>query len=103
VSMTPESTHLNNSHRDTLARLFQHPASHNIEWRDIVSLLEAVGSVEERHDGKFVVTVGVETETLERPRDKDIDVQQVVDLRRMLSNAGYASGLEQGGSSGKEG
>lgn len=85
---TPESTHLSNSHRDTLSRLFQHPASHNIEWHDILSLLEAIGSVEERHDGKFVVTVGAETETFERPRGKDVDVQQVVDLRRMLSNAG---------------
>jgi thiamine biosynthesis lipoprotein ApbE len=93
VSTTPESTHLNNSHRDTLSRLFQHPVSHNIEWHDVLSLLEAVGSVEERHDGKFVVTVGAETETLERPREKDIDVQQVIDLRRMLSNAGWAGGL----------
>jgi hypothetical protein len=103
VPPTPESPHLNNSHRDTLSRLFQHPASRNIEWRDIVSLLEAVGSVEERHDGKVVVTVGAETETLERPRDKDIDVQQVVDLRRMLSNAGYTSGLEQVDSAEREG
>jgi thiamine biosynthesis lipoprotein ApbE len=101
--MTQESTHLNNAHRDTLSRLFQHPASHNIEWHDMLSLLEAVGSVEERHDGKFVVTVGAETETLERPRDKDIDVQQLVDLRRMLTNAGYASGLEHADSSGREG
>ena len=96
MSTTPESRHLNNSHRDTLSRLFEHPASHNIEWHDVLSLLEVVGSVEERHDGKFVVTVGTETETLERPRDKDIDVQQVIDLRRMLSNAGYATGPEQG-------
>ena len=49
-----------------------------------------------------VVTVGAETETLERPRDKDIDVQQLVDLRRMLTNAGYASGLEHADSSGRE-
>jgi hypothetical protein len=102
VSTTPESRHLNNSHRDTLSRLLEHPASHNIEWHDVLSLLEVVGSVEERHDGKFVVTVGTETETLERPRHKDIDVQQVIDLRRMLSNAGYASGREQVDPEGRE-
>jgi hypothetical protein len=102
VSTTPESRHLNNSHRDTLSRLLEHPASHNIEWHDVLSLLEVVGSVEERHDGKFIVTVGTETETLERPRNKDIDVQQVIDLRRMLSNAGYASGREQVDPEGRE-
>jgi thiamine biosynthesis lipoprotein ApbE len=102
VPTTPESPHLDSAHRDTLSRLFQHPASHNIEWHDIVSLLEAVGSVDESHDGKFTVTVGEETETFERPRDKDIDVQQVVDLRRMLTNAGYASGSAQTDSEGRE-
>ena len=51
----------------------------------MLSLLEAVGTVEEEHNGKFKVTLGPETEVLERPRGKDIDVQMVVDLRRMLS------------------
>jgi hypothetical protein len=35
------------------------------------------------------VTLGDETETFERPRHKDIEPQQVVDLRRMLTNAGF--------------
>jgi thiamine biosynthesis lipoprotein ApbE len=102
VPTTPEPAHLNSSHRDTLSRILEHPAGHNVEWHDVLSLLEAVGSVEERHDGKFVVTVGTETEMLERPRDKDIDVQQVIDLRRMLSNAGYTSGGEHVHSEGPE-
>jgi hypothetical protein len=41
--------------------------------------------------GKFKVTLGSETEVLERPRGKDIDVQMVVDLRRMLSSAGLGA------------
>jgi hypothetical protein len=92
--MTQESRPLDSAHRDTLSHLFRHPASYNIEWHDVLSLLEAVGSVEDRHDGKFVVTVGSETLTLEQPRDKDIDIQQLVDIRSMLRNAGYAGGLE---------
>jgi hypothetical protein len=86
---TSEPVHLNNHHRDTLSQIFQHPASHNIEWRAVLSLLEVVGTVEASRDGKLVVTLGTETEILTRPRDKDIGVQEVVDLRRMLSNAGY--------------
>lgn len=81
--------HLNNHHLDTLTAIFAHPTSGNIRWVDVLSLLEATGEVEERHDGKFRVTIGGETEVLERPRHKDIEVQMVVDLRRMLKNAGF--------------
>ena len=86
---TSEPEHLSNNHRDTLRQLFRHPASHNIEWHAVLSLLEAVGTVEKQHDGKYVVRLGTETEVFARPKHKDIDVQQVVDLRRMLAGAGY--------------
>ena len=56
---------------------------------DVLHLLEAAGTVEEKHDGKFTVTLGEETEVFERPHNKDIDTQMVVDLRRMLKNAGF--------------
>ncbi len=81
---------LNNRHRDTLEKILSHPASANIEWREVLSLLEAVGSVTEEHNGKVKVTLGPETETLQPPRDKDVDKQMIVDLRRMLTNAGLA-------------
>jgi hypothetical protein len=83
------SAYLNSHHRDTVALIFQHPAGHNIEWHDVLSLLEAVGSVKVEPNGHYRVTLGTETETFEPPRHKDIDLQQVVDLRRMLKNAGY--------------
>jgi hypothetical protein len=89
MSSNPEPAHLNNHHRDTLQQILQHPTSHNIEWPAVLSLLEAVGKVEERHDGKYVVHVGDETEVLTRPKHKDIDVHLVIDLRRMLTGAGY--------------
>jgi hypothetical protein len=91
MPVEPEHVHLNNHHRDTLAKILQHPASHNVEWLDALSLLEAVGTVNENHDGKYVVTLGSETETFDRPHHKDVDIQVVVDLRRMLSGAGYAN------------
>jgi hypothetical protein len=86
---SPGSEHLDSHHRDTLRQIFEHPASHNIEWHAVLSLLEAVGTVNERHDGKVAVKLGPELEFLEPPRGKDIDEQMVVDLRRMLTNAGY--------------
>jgi hypothetical protein len=87
--MSTAPTHLNDHHRDTIEQIFRHPVGRNIEWKDVLSLLEFVGSVEERRDSKFAVTLGSETEVFEKPRAKDIDVQMVVDLRRMLSNAGF--------------
>ncbi len=98
----PMPGHLNNRHRDTLLQIFQHPTSHNIEWPAVLSLLEAVGSVEQHHDGKYSVTVGTETEVLTPPKHKDIDVQQVVDLRRMLTSAGYRAVVDELEAKGKE-
>ena len=91
MSSSSEPVHLSNHHRNTLRQLFQHPVSHNIEWHAVVSLLEAVGSVVEHHDGKVAVTVGSETEFFDPPAHKDIDTQAVVDLRRMLAKAGYGA------------
>jgi hypothetical protein len=89
MSSSPESQHLDNRHRNTLRQIFQHPTSHNIEWHAVTSLLEAVGTVSVRHDGKAEVTVGSQQAFLDPPSGKDIDAQMVIDLRRMLSLAGY--------------
>lgn len=86
---SPGPEHLDSRHRDTLRQIFEHPASHNIEWRAVMSLLDAVGTVTVRHDGKVEAKVGAELESLVPPAGKDIDVQMVVDLRRMLASAGY--------------
>jgi hypothetical protein len=82
---------LGSHHRDTVERLFAHPASGNIEWRDVRSLLESIGSASEEPNGALRVTLGGETEVFRRPHDKDIDVQMVVDLRRMLTRAGFSA------------
>jgi hypothetical protein len=89
MSSASEPVHLNNHHRNTLRQIFQHPVSHNIEWHAVVSLLKAIGSVVERREGMVEVTVGSGSEFFDVPARKDIDTQTVVDLRRMLSSAGY--------------
>jgi hypothetical protein len=86
---SPGPEHLDSRHRDTLRQIFEHPSSHNIEWRAVMSLLEAAGTVTVHHDGKVAVKIGPELEFLVPPRGKDIDQQMVVDLRRILTNAGY--------------
>lgn len=86
---SPGAEHLDSRHRDTVRQIFEHPTSHNIEWRAVQSLLEAVGTVTVRHDGKVEVKAGGELAFLEPPAGKDIDDQMVVDLRHMLTKAGY--------------
>jgi hypothetical protein len=102
MSSTPEPKHIAGHHRDTLLQIFQHPTSHNVEWHDVISLLETVGSVEERHDDMFVFRIGEEREVLRRPKEKDMDTQQLVDLRRMLTSAGYDTVVADLEAKGKE-
>ena len=77
--------HLNNRHRDTLRQIFAHPVSHNVEWRAVRSLLEAVGTVTVRQVGETEVQF---TTRLAQELEAGA-AQLVLDLRRMLSSAGY--------------
>jgi hypothetical protein len=83
--------HLDAEHRSTVEQIFNRPSAGNVEWRRVRSLLEAVGTVAEEHDGRLRVTLGNETETFDRPYDKDVDEQMLVDLRRMLTQAGITA------------
>lgn len=80
---------LSHHHRTTLEHIFDHQGGGNVEWLDVVSLLEVVGTVHEESNGTIKVALGPETETLHRPHGKDVDLQVLVDLRRILDGAGY--------------
>jgi hypothetical protein len=80
---------LSNRHRDTIEKIFDRPSSGNVEWREVLSLLETVGDVVEEPNGRYRVTLGGEAEVVDRPHGKDVDVQLLVDLRRMLRKAGF--------------
>ena len=71
-----QPVHLNNHHTDTLTAIFAHPTSHNVRWHDAISLLEAVGTVEENHSGKFKIHVGDQMEFFDRPKGHDCGEQQ---------------------------
>jgi hypothetical protein len=92
MASTSGPTELNSHHRNTLDKIFQHPVSHNIEWHDVLSLLTAIGSVARHRDNKVAVTVGSGTRVLDIPDHKDVDVDSVVELRRLLAAAGYGVG-----------
>jgi hypothetical protein len=79
---------LNHHHRVTLEKIFSHPLSGNVEWRQVLSLLEAVGTTTQEPNGKVKVELGGQSEVLRPPTGKDVDRQMIVDLRRMLTYAG---------------
>jgi len=79
---------LDGRHQATVEKIFSHPVGHNIQWHDVLSLLQSLDAVAEVNGDRYTVTLGAETETFDAPRGHDIDEQQVVDLRRMLKGAG---------------
>jgi hypothetical protein len=74
---------------------------HNIEWHDPLTLLEGVATVE-RKDDLYLLHVGRVTQVLRRPLHKDVDVQQIADLRRILKTAGCDAVVEELEAKGKE-
>lgn len=83
------SESLNSHHTQTLDALFAHPTRHNLQWRDVGSLLSAIGDVDEKHDGRVAVTIADSTVTLSRPRSKDVGTEEVLEIRQFLKSVGY--------------
>jgi len=81
--------HLGQHHRATLEHIAAHPTTHNLEWKDVISLLEEVADVKQEHDGKFVVKLGDGRIVLTKPKHKDVDEQMVIDLRRLFKDAAF--------------
>jgi hypothetical protein len=83
-----EDAKLDGHHRRTIERLFTHPVSHNVQWHDVLSVLGQVGSVDERHDGRYAVTVGDREVVFDAHRSHDLTEQQVLDVRKLLESVG---------------
>ena len=84
-------SHLSHKHSHTLQQIFQHPASHNLEWHDVVALVKDSGIVHEEDNGHLTFTLNGISQVFHPTRDKkDVsDVQQVLDIRHFLESAGF--------------
>jgi hypothetical protein len=84
---------LNRKDARVLREIFGHPLPHNLKWMDVVSLVNHLGSVLERHDGNDEFRIGTTSEVFKRPHHKDIELEDVVRLRAFLERGGVdASG-----------
>jgi hypothetical protein len=79
---------LNRKDARVLQEVFGHPVPHNLKWMDVVSLVNHLGSVLERHDGNDEFNIGTTSEVFKRPHHKDIELEDVVRLRAFFERAG---------------
>ena len=85
---------LTGSHATTYQRIFQHPMPHNLQWRDVWSMLGATADIITAEDdkGNLKVSRNGQTLTLHRPRGKDLaDKKELIQIRHFLERSGAPS------------
>jgi hypothetical protein len=81
-------SNLKGSHLRAYDTIFQHPLSHNLEWREVYSLFKHLGEVTEESNGKLKITRNGQTLILHRPNTKDVaNADEVMSLRHFLEQS----------------
>jgi len=76
---------LTGSNLRTYQTIFQHPASHNLGWRDVHALFAQIALVEPQANGNLKVTRNGQTLVLHPPRTKDVaETEELMALRHFL-------------------
>ncbi len=79
--------HLSSAHQKIYQRVFQHPMPHNLQWRDVWSMLSALtgANAVEDNNGNLKITRNGHSLVLHRPRGKDLpDEKEVMQIRHFL-------------------
>ena len=85
---------LDHHHRHTVSQIFGHPIGHNIQWRDVISLLERFGDVHESHRGGWALTMESATLSFGKVRGRDLTEDQVIRVRHLLQDLGIGENGE---------
>jgi hypothetical protein len=76
------------SHHRTLGMVYDHPTSHNIEWKDVIHMLNQLGTTEHvGHDG-LKATVNGKTVVFHGTHYKTLNDEQVREMRKYLYEVG---------------
>ncbi len=82
INMNPP---LSGAHLRAYEKIFQHPMSHSLTWREVRSLLAHVGEVTEESNGNLKVTRNGQTVTLHPSAGKEVgEVEELMKIRRFL-------------------
>ena len=87
---------LTGPHQKVYERIFQHPMPHNLQWRELCAMFEAMADTQavENHNGNFEVTRNGQTLVLHRPRGKDLaDMEELKQVRHFLERSGTTEPL----------
>ena len=90
--MTMESQ-LSGPHQRTYHQIFGHPMPHNLQWREVWAMLNAMtdATAVEETNGTMKVTRNGQTLLLHRPRNKDLtDKKELMQIRHFLERSGAA-------------
>jgi len=85
------SIKLDHHHRLTVQKIFGHPINHNIQWHDVLCLLERCGDIHESHRGNWTIKINGECETIGRARHRDLTQDEVMNVRRLLGILGVSA------------
>jgi hypothetical protein len=89
--LNPTNT-LTGSHLRTYNAIFQHPVSHNLDWRSVRSLFDHIAEVVEQPNGNLKVTRNGQSIVLHTPRTKDVaETGELMELRHFLERSETAS------------
>jgi hypothetical protein len=84
-------TEMSGTHRKTYDRVFGHPMPHNLQWREVWTMLEAIDGAEtiEDENGNIKVSRNGQSLMLRRPRGKDLaDKRELMQVRHFLERSG---------------
>lgn len=79
---------LTGSHLRTYEKIFQHPISHNLEWRDVCGLFDRIGQVVEETNGSLKVSRNGQTRVFQPSRTKEIvGPDELMELRHFIERS----------------
>ncbi len=74
----------------TLNALFRHPIASNLAWLDVLSLFEKIGTISDKAHNDVAFDVAGEHLAMRKPHNKDLTKAEVMDVRHMLTKAGWS-------------
>lgn len=83
---------MSSPHNKTLEQLFAHPTSHNIHWRDVVRMFEALGGTcTETKQDHLKVVLGSQEMTFRIPHGSHAldSNHEISAIRRFLKQCGF--------------
>jgi hypothetical protein len=80
--------HLTGAHRRTYDAVFQHPLARNLDWRDVRSMLRAIGGVAREHNGNLKIARNGQTLVLHPSSNKNVaSVEELMEVRHFLERS----------------